>query len=234
MAAPTMQAVGATASSAGGANVTVVAPAHQTDDILLLCVQNYSNANLTFNQNTAGYALLDWAGGTNRSCNVYWVRATSSSMTNPSVTCNTNHQICCIVNIRGCITTGNPWDVSANSDFATTTSWSWPAVTTTVADTLCVMVGGSTRDNTGGWMSAQANSNLSSITEDFDDSITTNAGGGLTIWHGTSASAQNIGTGTGTSAASYAGDTITISFIPPSGGGGTVLGGRSSLLGVGI
>jgi len=198
----------------------------------VLCVQNFSNANLTFNQNTAGYALLDWAGGTNRSCNVYWVRATSGSMTNPSVTCATNHQIGCIFVVRGCITSGNPWDVSANSDFATTTSWSWPSVTTTVADTLCVMVGGSIRDNTGQWLSSEANSNLTGVTEDFDDSITINAGGGLAVWHGTSGSAQSIGSGTATAAASYAGDTVTVSFIPPA-SGGSVLGGRASLLGVG-
>ena len=226
MTAPAVRNVGAFVSSAGGANATVALATHQTGDIILLFCQNQvGGSSLTFNQNTAGFALLDYATSAGaRGCYVYWVRATSSSMTNPSVTCSTNHQLLVSISISGCIATGNPWDVSASTDFTATSSWSWPAVTTTVADTLIVYAGGAVRDSTGGWLSAEANANLSSITERADDSISTNNGGGLAVWTGISASAQNIGSGTGTAAASYAGDVITVSMIPPAVAGGDTAG----------
>ena len=214
-----VRAVGATASSAGGANATITLPTHATDDILLIFVENYTDADLTFNQNTAGFAKLTrlyGSAGVARNLAIYWVRATSSSMTSPSVTCSTNHQICTSMSISGCITTGNPWDISATQDISTSTSsFTWPTITTTVANTLIVCAGASTRDNTGQWLSSEANSNLTSVTEQYDDSITTNAGGGLAIWTGLSGSAQAIGSGSATAAASYYGITITISLIPP-------------------
>lgn len=230
-AAPTFQAISATIASAGGANATYTIPTHQANDIILVVVQNYSNNSavpleaLTFAQNTAGFTILTHKTEQNnpsqRALFVYWVRATDDATVSPSITCPTNHQVGCVAVLRGCITTGNPWDVTAETDYDTTTTpWIWPTVTTTVADTLIGFFGGSMRDNTGEWMGTLTNTNLASITQQFDDSVTTNAGGGTCIITATSASAQAIGTTSGTPAAGYAGDLITISFIPPVVAGG--------------
>lgn len=216
MGVPTVAGTGAVFSSAGGANATCNLPAHLTNDILLIFLQNYSNSALTFNQNTAGFVEFIQTGGTNRSIHVCWVRATSSTMTNPSITCPTNHQIGASVAIRGCPTTGNPWNTSTSSDFAATSSWSWDAVETTQTDCLAILIGGAVRDNTGGWMGALTNANLTSITELVDDSVTTNAGGGIFAASASITTIQNTGNTTGTAAGSYAGDVATIAFLSTS------------------
>lgn len=213
MAYPTIEGVGAQFASAGGANATCVLPAHVTNDILVIAVENETSTILTFAQNTAGFVELARVGNVH----VWWVRATSAAMTNPSVTCETNHQIGSSLCIRGCPTTGNPWDVLTARSFTATSSWSWDEVTTTVAEALIILIGGADRDNTGEWMGALTNANLASLTQHFDSSITTNLGGGLYIGSGTKATAGATGATTGTAAASYSGAIHTIAFKPVGG-----------------
>jgi hypothetical protein len=141
MAAPTHQATGTVVASTGP--VTVVWPAHVTDDIALLFVESANEAvSLTTaagfvavtNQGTGTAGV---AGATRLS--VFWCRATSSAQASPVVADSGTRQTAFIMTFRGCIKTGNPWDVFAgNVAAAATTAVSIPTATTTVIETLVV------------------------------------------------------------------------------------------------
>ena len=213
MAYPTIEAVGAEFSSAGGQTRACTLPTHQADDVLVIAVRNRTDADLTFGQNTAGFVKLARIGASLRGLNVYWVRATSSSTTNPTITCVTNHQIGSSLCIRGCPTTGDPFDTPATRDISTATSaWSWDQVTSSTNESLICFFGGASRDATGAWMGSLTNSNLVSLTEHFDSGITTNNGGGLYIGSGGKATAGATGATTGTAIGSFLGDVITVAF----------------------
>lgn len=97
---------------------------------------------------------------------VFWCRATSSAMASPVVADSGNHQLAVIQTFRGCIATGNPWDVTAgNVAAAATTAVSIPGATTTVDD--CLIVAGATNaaSPTTAQASGYANGTLTLLAE---------------------------------------------------------------------
>ena len=238
MAIPTYVGNGTVQGSA--ATITVPWPAgHASGDIGLLCIENY-NSTVTLGT-PAGFAALDELGSATvviRKTAVWWCRATSGSQASPVVSFVTNHQAAFIIAFRGCIGTGNPWELSATSTKDTTsTSASCPSVTPTINDSMIVNVCGGTSDSLVANVSASSNGNLSGFTFAVEHNISNNAGGHLSAYYGGLATAGSSGNTSVTWARTQQDAYVTIALksADPSGGGGggTILGGRTSLLGVG-
>src|SRR5690349_24405698 len=119
MAAPTFQAVGTPASTSGGAGATVPTwPAHVANDIGLLLVETTTPETVAA---PAGWTQVTGSpqadsGGSSTQLAVFWKRAASSSETNPSIPDPGNHCHAVIVTFRGCITSGDPVDVTRSEE----------------------------------------------------------------------------------------------------------------------
>jgi len=143
VAAPAFQAAGAVVRDAAALTVAWP-PSHQADDIGLLFVETANQAPTL--STPAGFVQAAQIGtgtaGTSGATmlTIFWCRATGSSQASPVIADSGDHQVAVIHTYRGCIATGNPWDVIGTSVQASAqTGFSIPGATTTVADTLCVL-----------------------------------------------------------------------------------------------
>jgi hypothetical protein len=103
---------------------------------------------------------------------VFWSRYNGTQGA-PTTSDSGDHQIAQITAWRGCITSGNPWDVTAGDVLAAaSTAVSIPGATTTVNDCLIVAIVSNATDTgtsqTGTW----ANASLSGVVERSDVSST--------------------------------------------------------------
>lgn len=172
MAAPTFVSAGTFVSGTGGVSPGVPA-SHQADDIFLMILATDGDDVTP----PSGWAHVTGSpisySSTTAELTVLWKRATSSSEATPSVADPGTEVLARTFCFRGCITSGNPWDVTATSTASTFDSTaSIPGVTTTVADTLVCMfmvswnaVGDEPTQSVSGW----SNANLSSLTERGDN-----------------------------------------------------------------
>jgi hypothetical protein len=142
VAAPAFQGAGTIVRGTGV--ITPTWPVHQANDVALLFVETANQAPTL--STPAGFVQITQQGtgtaGTSGATmlTVFWCRATSSSQASPVVADSGDHQVAGIITFRGCITTGNPWDVFAGGvQAAATTNFSIPTVTTTVAEALVVL-----------------------------------------------------------------------------------------------
>ncbi|HEV8489027.1 MAG TPA: hypothetical protein VGQ58_04505 [Candidatus Limnocylindrales bacterium] len=134
----------------------------------------------------------------------YWKRATvSGGGTAPTIADPGDHVTAAIHTFRGCIATGDPWDVTAggNDGGVNDTTASIPGDTTTVANCLIVLLCSTSNNatsttNFSGW----TNADLANLTERFDSSNTAGLGGG----HG-------MATGEKATAGVYGATTVTLS-----------------------
>jgi hypothetical protein len=117
--------------------------------------------------------------------------------------------------IRGCATSGNPFDVVAGSTIANSTSISFPAVTTTVNDCEIIQIVTYPFDSFNAEVSGQANAALANITEPFDFGDTTGNGGGFAVTLGEKAVAGAVGNTTATLANTGNMALLTIAMRPP-------------------
>ena len=154
MVAPTLQAEGGIAAVTAG-SLTITLPAHATDDILVCTVMVWAPSTIppmatipTPSGWTKVVGIYD-TGGTEIS--YYWRRATSGSETNPVFTRGLNWDTgtdTCYAGrayvIRGCITSGNPWDEIDPTTAYTTTTGPFDAVTVSGSERLVVQFGGMT------------------------------------------------------------------------------------------
>ncbi len=200
--APIPQAVGAMAS--GAAAITPLWPAHTDNDIALLFVESCGGEAITLSTPAGFVAVTNSPSSTGTTTNgtrisVFWCRATGTTMTDPVVADSGNHQIAFIETFRGCIATGNPWDVTAATvKAAASTSVSITGVTTTVDNCLVVYAAAADNDANGARFSAEANASLTGLTERFDDGSNLGNGGGIGVWTGSKATAGATGTLTAT------------------------------------
>lgn len=221
MPAPVFQALGSVAQGTG--SIAPNWPAHQADDIALLVNESDGGANLS---TPSGFALVGRStaigSGTNQTqCDVWWCRATSSSMVAPVVGDAGDHNIGYIVTARGCITTGNPWNIFSTGQATTSTATSAPGNTTTLSNTLtfyCVTGGGLNNAGVSVFGSGGPfNSNLPDLTLDLDfGSAVNNNGGASSLVHGTLSGIGDTGTVTGTSSGNDVKGWVVISLISPS------------------
>lgn len=141
MAAPTLQAEGALAAFASGSVITAVNPAHQADDILVVVFEHNTTGN-TFTTPTG------WTphpsgrqdSGAAAAGHCFWKRATGSAETDPSTTVSIAMLTGAggygrVYVIRGCETSGDPFDATAVA-VANTATPDAPSLTTIGADRL--------------------------------------------------------------------------------------------------
>jgi hypothetical protein len=191
MAVPTFVAAGARAQVAA-ATLTPAMPTHQANDILLMMVES-ANQAITLSDAQGFVETADSpqgtgaAGGTGATrLAVYWLRATGAAMPAPTIADPGDHTLAAIASFRGCITTGNPWDVTAGDTAASSTSVSIPGDTTTTDDCLIVAMGTSRVDNSAAQFTLWANADLKKddlVTAGVDERINygTNLGNGGAI-----------------------------------------------------
>jgi len=223
---PTYQAAG-TAQSGTGA-ITVPWPAHQAGDIALLFVESCGGQAATLST-PAGFANVTnspqatGAGTAGTRITVFWCRATSSSMSSPTVADPGNHVYGRILTFRSVVATGNPWDVTAGGTKATaSTTTTFGTVTTSVNNDLIVLAASRDNDSTAAAWSNWTNANLSSLTERSDEGTTSGNGGGVGVATGVKSTAGSTGSTTATVTSSVDGH-MTIALKPA--GDGTVSGG---------
>jgi hypothetical protein len=188
-AAPTFQAAGNSSSGTGA--VTPVWPAHVAGDVALLFVESAGGEAVTLSSNVAGFVEVANSPqssdtGTNGTrLTVFWARATSAAMANPTVADPGNHVHARILTYRGVISSGDPWDVTGGGVKSTASnSVTVTGVTTTVPDTLIVQAVTHDRDSASAHFSGQTNTNLGGLTERVDAGTTSGNGGGLSVWDG--------------------------------------------------
>lgn len=217
MAIPTFVAAGTEAPSAG--NATPGLPAGwAADDIHLLVCETVSGEPVT--APTGFTAVADspqiMAGSTRLS--VFWRRAVLGD-TDPTISDPGNHIQSQIFGFRGCITTGNPWDVtSGGTDAVGDTALVVPGDTTTVADCLVVICASIGADSNIDQFSLWANADLANVTERGDAFTNLGGGGGFGVATGEKAAAGAYGNTTATMATAEAKAFITIALKAPGGG----------------
>lgn len=135
------QASGAIAGSGTGADITVVIPAHQADDILILFAASrvITETCLTPSGWTLLYGPVDETAWRTY---IFWMRATSGSETNPLLdwSATAGEKFGQIHTIRGAIKTGDPFAASAQTDGAADPGVC-TGVTTTEANQLVIVAG---------------------------------------------------------------------------------------------
>lgn len=225
MAIPTFVAAGAIASGTG--NVTPGLPAGwQANDIHLLLVETQGGEVVTAPSGwtaTASSPQESSGGGVESTrLSVFWRRAVGGD-TDPTVTDPGNHAVAVILGVRGCPTTGDPWNVSSGGgEDVTDASLTVPGATTTVADCLVVMMASRGSDLAGADFSAWANADLATVTERFDDGSIAGAGGGIGAATGEKAAAGAYGNTTATLGTAARKAYITLALKPVAGGAFTL------------
>jgi hypothetical protein len=221
--APTFVAAGAVSSGTG--TISPALPAGiAANDILLLFIETANQAVSITNQNGGTWAEVTGspqgtgtAGGTSATrLTVFWSRYNGTQGA-PTVSDSGNHQAARMIAIRGAVSSGDPWNVTAGGVDATSdTSASIPGSTTTVINTLVVVAtAGSLPDANGtAQFSAWTNANLTSLTERTDDSRSSGNGGSLGIATGVKATAGAYGNTAATHATSAVKGMISIAIKP--------------------
>lgn len=197
-AAPAFQAAGTAVGGAGSVSPTW--PTHAVDDIALLVVESAGGDPVSLSTPAGFVAVANspqftGSGANGTRLSVFWARATSSSMTAPTIADPGNHVYARILTYRGVVNVGDPWDVILGGVKGTaSTSLGVPGPDTTVPDTLVVQIASRDNDSGAAGFSAQANTNLAGIAERVDAGDTSGNGGGFAVWDGIKTGAGSIGT----------------------------------------
>jgi hypothetical protein len=206
--APVFQAVG-TAQSGTGA-LTVAWPTHLTNDIGILVIETGGDdTTLSITAPTgwvaiAGSPVIDVATAAGSKLQVWWKRAASAAETSVTVPDSGNHQVAAIYTFRGCIPTGNPWNVATTGTKTTaSTTATVPSLTTTVPGTLFVAIVGRPDDSASTThFGTLTNTNLTGNASAGEAGTTSGHGGGFVVEYGTFVGVGSTGTSTLTKAAS--------------------------------
>jgi hypothetical protein len=198
--APSVVAVGASTSSLSA--ITPAFPAGITAGDVLVTVAECEGVTAPGAYTLpAGWAHITGSPvtqGTNTRLWVIWALY-DGVMTAPSLGDSGDHNIGQMIGLRGCPTTGNPWDVVATAvEAVSDTTASWPGVTTTVDDTLVLEIASTSADIGTAQISALTNGSYSSITERMDAATTSGNGGVIICYSGVKATKGATGQSTAT------------------------------------
>lgn len=200
MAAPTVVGVGATAAGLGA--VTPAFPGGYTavaDDVAVTFAETDTADTLTPPTNWAPITNANVSSGTTTRLWAIWRRLTASESA-PQIADAGNHIVARMIVLRGCVTTGNPWDqAQPSTELVADTTVSITGVTTGVADCLVLAAFGTGQDigstaGATGW----TNANLTGLTEQMDNWNTAGTGGGFAVASGVKATAGATGNTTAT------------------------------------
>jgi hypothetical protein len=215
---PAFQAAGTEFGSQSG--VTPTWPTHISGDVALLLIESAGGEAATLSTANGFQAVTNSPSSTGTltagtRITAFWHRATSSSMSAPITNDPGNHIYARILTFRGCIATGDPWDITAAAQKASaSTSASAPGVTTTVAKTCVVNIIARDTDSAAAAFSAWANADLADIMEVSDAGTALGTGGGYAVAVGRKASAGTVGATTATVSSSI-NASLTIALKPP-------------------
>ena len=189
---PRYQGTGPKAMSAGATGIDPAWPPHIAKDVALLIIVSDGTAITV--PTPAGFVQFPnspvSAGTAGLSDSVrlavYWCRATSNAMARPHIDQAGNHIVAQIVTYRGCIETGNPFDVNPVAEVQGTSSVTvqFPSITAlSVNNQLIHIVGGATdttADQLSAWrMGTRASTGGRTITERTDSWTNVGNGGGF-------------------------------------------------------
>jgi hypothetical protein len=204
MAAPQYVGTGVVEQDSGA--LTVNWPTHLTDDIGLLFVESANEVVST----PAGWASIAAPGtGTGGAAaatrlSVFWKRAASAAEAAVAVSDSGTRQTAFIMGFRGCIATGDPYDVTANDTGASSASVSIPGATTTVDECLVVAAMSNSQAIAATTVrpATLANASLSTLTERENTQLAGTGGAGATrpLPVGVFSYANGIGNGPGNDA----------------------------------
>ena len=218
--APVFQAVGAQVNSTG-ASVSAAWPTHLTNDIGLVVIETSGNsANLT---PPAGWVALpgtpvtDVATTAGSKLHVWWKRAASAAEAAVATGAGTDHVLARLYTFRGCVTTGNPWNVTTTGTKTTaSTTATVPALTTTLDDLLITMIVGRPDDNgSTNHFGVPVNANLTGLAERGEAGTANGNGGGFVLSTGVKALSGATGTSTLTKTVSTTDTYVVLALKAP-------------------
>lgn len=206
-------------------------PAHTTDDIGVLPVVSsqqavvlspdggfvegvsYDNVGTPFAPlglgapATSGSLRLTW----------FWCRATSGAMPTPTILAPGSFAIGRIFTVRGCITSGLPWDGLPTADIGSpaATSFAFIPGSTSVDGCLIAQLVANAIDAAPSQVTWTANPDLTGFAERFDSNTSAGTGGGVDLATGSKTLAGAFSSTAGTLAASSVTLRLTIAFRPP-------------------
>lgn len=204
MAIPSYTASGTQTIGAGA-----VAPpwpaGHQVGDLGFLFVETANQAAVLsdpqgFVETTGSPVGLGVAGAVaSVRITMFWCRATSTSMTAPTIATNGDHIISRISTVRNAVATGDPIHlVTSATLLVPDTAVSIPGGTTTINDCLMLIVIANSTDTNTPQTSGQTNADFSNVTEVWDANNTTGVGGGICFTRAGFATAGTFGVTTAT------------------------------------
>ena len=212
--------VGRSASVANGAGaITPALPSGlQVDDVLLLPLETSAAEAITISNQNGG----TWAEVANSPQSIAGVRLTAfwsrynGTQGNPTTSDSGDHNTGVILAFRGCITTGDPWDITVPSTQASTTAGSIDGGVTTVDGCMICAIAATDRDlasttNADAW----TNASLTNLAERVDQIFSGANGGGLAIATGEKAVAGTVDATTWTQAGAAALANLMIALRPP-------------------
>lgn len=217
MALPTFVAAG-TAATGIGDITPALPPGYAADDIHLLLVQSRPTDSAPAAPTGYGEVTSSpkaTAASTRDSrLSVFWKRSTASESA-PTVVDVGDHLYGRILAFRGCLASGNPWNItSGNTDANLTTAVSITGATTTLPDCLVVLVTTHGEDSAPAWLGAVTNADLATLTERADAGTTDGIGGGIAVVTGQKATAGAYATSTATATISHRQANMTIALAP--------------------
>lgn len=202
MPVPTI--VGNSAAAANGVDsITPAYPLGYTataDDIALTFVESATTDTVNAPTGWAVAVAQSQTTGLPTKLTALWRRVQAGDTAPTIVDPGTNdHMVGRMIILRGCVTTGNPWDVALGGvDNSTTTAWTvtGSVVTTTVIDTLLLIVVATGQDvaSTAN-ISGYTNTSLT-LTERMDNWVTAGHGGGFGLATAPKAAAGQLTTNT--------------------------------------
>lgn len=225
-AAPVWKAGGPpfTANSAG--SLTPQLPLHQAGDVFIMVMSALGNTNYPLTD-AQGFAELPNspqhnAGSTlNSRLHAWWKRvplnAAPNSQTPATIgdVASDDFKIALVCLIRGCRTTGNPFDVTAGDTAVSSTVVSVPGVTTTVDNCLVMAISTHRLDVNPRQFSGWGNTDLANVTQHVNQSTTAGVGFGIGIAVGTKAAHGAVGATTATLGAASDQAHLCIALAPP-------------------
>jgi hypothetical protein len=149
---------------------------------------------------------------------IYYRRAEFADTPTVTITDPGNHIYSVIMNFRGVVETGDPWDVtSGGTDNTSNTTVSFGGDTTTVANTLVVVACARSSDISGVEFASFANADLANFAEVSDNGTAQGDGGGIGIAVGEKAAVGAYGTTTATLTTAATKAFMTIALKPAAG-----------------
>jgi len=228
MAIPTIPGSLDSGSATGTGSVTLSwMGLYQPNDVGIIIVES-SGGDPTLTITTpsgwsqvTGSPVVDVATTAGSKLQVFWKRITTTAGSNPEpdviLPSGGNHIIAALFAVRGCITSGNPWDVISTGQKSTaSTSITFPSLTTTVSDCAILLI--ATRPNSSISGSIFSNLNLSGSALTNTDQVgvrngtTSGNGGGFVRYTGEKATPGSIGTHTATTTSSLTSAYMVIAF----------------------